>query len=206
MVMKSTFIRILISLSFIAMPFLATAQYSWKLLRNEDGIKIFESEIKNSELKAVRVECVIPGTYNKLMALLRDVSRHSEWVYSSKSSRIVKKISANDFYYYTETVMPWPLSNRDAVVHLVMKRDSLDRYLRISATSVGGFVAEKSSLVRVKKYIANWYVTMPTPSTLSIIYTIEADPGGNIPGWLANEFADKGPFESFKKLGELLKR
>jgi hypothetical protein len=38
------------------------------------------------------------------------------------------------------------------------------------------------------------------------VYTFETDPGGNVPAWLVNSFADKGPFESFKKLGELLKK
>jgi len=47
---------------------------------------------------------------------------------------------------------------------------------------------------------------MPTSKSISIVYTFEADPGGNLPAWLVNSFADKGPYESFKKLAELLKK
>ena len=37
------------------------------------------------------------------------------------------------------------------------------------------------------------------------IYVFDANPGGSVPAWLANNFADKGPYESFKKLAEMLK-
>jgi len=52
--------------------------------------------------------------------------------------------------------------------------------------------------------LINWYVTMPTTKTISIVYTFEADPGGNLPAWLVNSFADKAPYESFKKLSQRL--
>jgi hypothetical protein len=46
---------------------------------------------------------------------------------------------------------------------------------------------------------------MPTAKTIQIMYTFEANPGGSVPAWLVNSFADKGPFESFKKLENILR-
>jgi hypothetical protein len=46
---------------------------------------------------------------------------------------------------------------------------------------------------------------MPTSKTISIVYTFEVDPGGSLPAWLVNSFADKAPYESFKKLSEKLR-
>lgn len=180
-------------------------QHNWKLARDNDGIKVYESETKNSAYKSIKVECVLAGTYDKLIALLNDVARHKEWVYHAKTSHIIKKNSVYDFYYYTETSIPWPMSNRDAVVHLTMKRDSLDRFLKITAVAVTGHIAEKKGKVRVPRSLVNWHVTMPSPTSISIVYTFEADPGGSMPAWLVNMFADKGPNESFKKLAEILK-
>ena len=178
----------------------AYSQYSWRLSKDKDGIKVYESEIKNSNFKSIKVECVLPGTYDKLMAILSDVSRHKDWVFHSKTSNILKRNSPYDFYYYTETSMPWPMSNRDAVVHLTMNRDSLNRFLKVTATGVPNFIAEKSGKVRVPRSSVNWYVTMPSATSINIVYTFEADPGGSMPAWLVNMFADKGPYESFKKL------
>src|SRR5438045_4883336 len=104
------------------------SQYNWKLSKDKDGIKVYESEVKNSNFKSIKVECVLQGTYDKLMAILNDVSRHKEWVYNSKGSNILKRDSPYEFYYYTETSIPWPMSNRDAVIHFTMIRDSLNRF------------------------------------------------------------------------------
>ena len=183
----------------------AYSQYSWRLSKDKDGIKVYESEIKNSNFKSIKVECVLPGTYDKLMAILSDVSRHKDWVFHSKTSNILKRNSPYDFYYYTETSMPWPMSNRDAVVHLTMNRDSLNRFLKVTATGVPNFIAEKNGKVRVPRSSVNWYVTMQSATSINIVYTFEADPGGSMPAWLVNMFADKGPYESFKKLSSILK-
>jgi hypothetical protein len=82
----------------------------------------------------------------------------------------------------------------------------LNRFLKISSTAVPNFIAAKSGKVRIKKSTINWYVTRPSSNTIQIVYTFETDPGGNVPAWLVNSFADKGPYESFRKLAELLKK
>jgi len=186
--------------------FAASGQYDWKLSKEKDGIKVFQSETKNSNYKCIKVECILEGNYDKLIAVLNNVSHHKDWVYNNKTSSIIKQLSPYEFYYYTEAHLPWPMSNRDAVVHLTMYRDSLNRFLKITSLGVPNYIPEKSGKVRVPKSNVNWYVTMPTAKTISIVYTFEAEPGGSVPAWLANAFADKGPYESFKKLSEILKQ
>ena len=204
--MKNISIKVFFVFLFYAPALTGNTQYNWKLSKNNDGIKVYESTTANSNFKSIKVECVLQGTYDKLITLLNDVSRHKEWVYNSKTSYILKRNSPYDFYYYTETHIPWPMSNRDLVAHLTMTRDSLDRFLKINATGVPDYIPEKSGKVRVPRSVINWYVTEPSPTTISIVYTLEADPGGSVPAWLANMFVDKGPYESFKKLSEILKK
>jgi len=184
----------------------AHGQYNWKLSKQKDGIAVYESPVPNSNYKGIKVECTLAGTYDKLIDVLSDVSRQKDWVYNNKTAYILKKISANEFYYYSETSIPWPMSNRDAVVHFKINRDSLNRFVKITATGEPNFIPEKSGKVRVPKSLINWYVTMPSSNAISIVYTFEAEPGGSLPAWLVNMFADKGPYESFKKLSEILKQ
>ena len=180
-------------------------QYKWKLSKDKDGIKIYVSENPRSKFKSIKVECTFPGTFDKLIAVLTDVSHLKDWVYNTKTSYLIKKITPYDLYYYTETSIPWPMSNRDAVVHLKIIKDTSQSFVKVSSTSENRLVPEKEGKVRIVYSMVNWYVTMPTTKTISIIYTFEADPGGSLPAWLANSFADKAPYESFKKLSEMLK-
>src|SRR5262245_44959404 len=100
------------------------SQNKWKLSKDKDGIKVYQAENPKSKFKSIKVECVLPGTFDKLIAVLTDIEHLKDWVYNTKTSYLIKKISPYDLYYYTETMIPWPMSNRDAVVHLKIARDS----------------------------------------------------------------------------------
>jgi hypothetical protein len=133
------------------------------------------------------------------MNVLGDISNHTEWVYKSKSASILKQPGPHEFIYYTESILPWPLSNRDAIIHLTMMPDANNRILRVSAISEPNFIAPKEGLVRIPYSKATWYVT-ESASQINIDYIFEVDPGGELPAWLVNTMADKGPLESFQNL------
>ena len=204
--MKFSIIKLLCLVVCSAFTFPVWGQYNWKLSKEKDGIKVYQSPVKNSSYKSIKVEATMDGTFDKLIAVLNNVSHFKDWVYNNKTAYIFKTVSPVEYYYYSETFLPWPISNRDAVEHLKIERDSLNRFLKINATSEPGMVPEKSGKVRVPSSTISWHVTMPNAKTIFINYIFEAEPGGSIPAWLANMFADKGPFESFKKLAELLKK
>lgn len=204
--MKFIIVKITCLVLCSGFAFSAAGQYNWKLSKDKDGIKVYQSELQHSSYKAIKIECILEGNYDKLIAILSNVSGQKDWVYHNKTAYIIKQLNPYEFYYYTEASLPWPMSNRDAVVHLKMDRDSLDRFLHIMSVSVPDYISEKSGKVRVTRSTISWNVTMPTKNTISIIYIFEAEPGGSVPAWVANTFADKGPYETFKKLGEILKQ
>lgn len=182
------------------------AQTKWSLVRDNDWIKVYETAMDHSNFKRIKVECTVEGTYDKLLQILNNVSNHKSWIYNTKDAHIIERISGSEYYYYTETTLPWPLQNRDAVVHIKFIRDSLDRYLKIAAVGEPDFMPIVRGKIRVPRSANTWMVTMPAPNTLNIVYIFEADPGGSLPSWLVNAFVDKGPYESFRKLAEQLKR
>jgi len=183
-----------------------SAQYNWKLEKDQQGIKVYSSEIRQSSFKAIKVECVLSGNYKKLISILTNVPEMHKWIYKAKPARLIKQVSPLDIIYLTETETPWPLSNRDAVIHLKINTDSLPKYLLISGRNENNLVAKIPGKVRVNNYKADWRVSMPTAKTLQIHYIIELDPGGDIPGWISNSFISKGPFETFSNLAKKLKQ
>jgi hypothetical protein len=192
---------------FVALvPALSFCQYNWKLEKDKDGIKVYTSNVAKSSFKAVKVECNFTGNYAKLIAVLSNVSKFKEWVFHNKSAVLLKQTSPHDLIYYAETSMPFPLSNRDVVIHLNIRTDSLPKFLLISGTTVSDMVPNIPTKVRVPKFASSWKITMPSATTLHIDYVVELDPGGSIPAWAVNMMAEKGPFGSFSKLGERLRQ
>jgi hypothetical protein len=200
----------MLRLIFIALSSLLMSrglcQYHWKPAKDKNGIKVFLSDVAGSSFKAVKVECTLTGTYAKLIALLANVAGFKNWIYHNKSSTLLKQISPLDFIYYSETSMPWPVSNRDVVLHLQINTDSLPKFLSIKGYNEPSSFPVIPGIVRVPHYKAAWTVTMPTAQTVHISYILELDPGGSIPAWLANSFVDKGPYETFSNLADLLKK
>lgn len=191
---------------FLILSFKGGAQYNWKLSKDKDGIKIYESDTKNSDFKSIKVECDLEGDADKFFSVMNDVSHYKDWIYHAKTSYILKRISPFEFFYYEETFLPWPLSNRDAVLHLRIDKDSLGRFLNVNITSVPNYIPAKSGLVRVPHLLLNWTTTSISANSLHHVYIFEIDPGGNLPAWLVNMFADKGPYETFRQLGMALKK
>jgi len=184
----------------------AFSQNNWKLTKNKDGIQVYQRDAKNSNFKNIKVECTLEGNFEKLIAIINNVNHYKDWVYNNKTTTLLKRVNGYEFYYYTETFLPWPLDNRDAVMHTRITKDSSNRILRINSIAVPNYIAKKEDKVRISHSDINWNVTKISSNNIRIVYTFETDPGGNVPAWLVNSFADKGPYESFKKLGELLKQ
>jgi hypothetical protein len=182
------------------------AQYVWKPEKMKDGIQVYLSDVKGSSFKAVKVECTLTGTYAKLISLLTNVKGFHKWIYHNKQSSLLKQNSPLDFIYYSETKMPFPFDNRDLIIRMQIKTDSLPRFLTIQGFHLKDFLPEIPGRARVPHYRASWTVTMPSANKIRIVYLLEIDPGGNLPAWLANSFAEKGPLETFTNLAEELKK
>jgi hypothetical protein len=196
-------IFLLLVASLMVMPVMA--QKEWDLVSNENWIRIYKSEMTASNYKRIKVECTVDGTIDKLVRILNDVSNHKNWIYNTKNAYLIKKVNASEYYYYTETALPWPMQNRDAVVHIKFQRDIANRALNIMAYGEPDYMPLVSGKVRVPRSANSWQVTVPEPNKLHIVYIFEAEPGGHIPPWLVNTFVNKGPYESFRKLAILLK-
>jgi hypothetical protein len=204
--MKHTTISILLlAISFLVAG-TAFAQKDWSLVNNGSWIQVYKSDMSNSTYKRIKVECTIDGTIDKLVQVLNDVNNHKNWIYNTKNAYIIKRVSSSEYYYYTETSLPWPMQNRDAVVHIKFQKDNANHSLNIIAVGEPGYLSSVSGKVRVPRSANTWEVTVPEANKLHIIYIFEADPGGSLPSWLVNSFVNKGPYESFKKLAEILKK
>jgi hypothetical protein len=201
--MQRKFLNTVLFLTILFYSVPGIAQSGWKLSQDKDGIKVFQSTGGGQGFKKIRVETTMEGNLDKVFALFNNLGHYKDWVYNNKSASLLKRVSPNEFYYYTETMMPWPVVNRDAAVHTKITRN--ERSLTIDEMGVPNYIPQKQGKVRVPKSIVKWNITKTDPRNIHILYYFEADPGGDLPAWLVNSFADKGPYESFKKLSQILK-
>jgi hypothetical protein len=200
----ASFKTVVLLLPLMLLNSFASAGGKWALKKDSEGIKIFTSEVANSDVKARRAELTTAGTPAQLAAILMDINKQKDWVYSTESSNVVKKISSTELIYYSEKDMPWLVTNRDAVMRLKIEQNSSTGVMTVTANTVDKLVAAKKDVIRVPSSTVSWVVTPTGSNSMKIVYEAELDPGGSVPAWIVNMFTTKGPLETFKKLKGML--
>lgn len=198
--------KLFISVFFLLSYLFCSAQEEWALKVNKDSIKVFTKTVSESKIKAVKVECILPSTLTQITAAILDIKTCDQWVYNTKSCVIIKQTSPSELYYYSEVNVPWPVSNRDFIAHIIVKQDPKTKAVTVDGLNEPDMVTVKQNIVRVRHSLAKWVITPASKGFIKVEYVLSVDPGGSIPVWLINMFATKGPFETFKRLKNHLKQ
>lgn len=183
-----------------------SAQDDWSLKKDKDGIKVFNRENEQSKFNELRVETTLDATLAQLAALILDIEDYAKWSFNTKSTRILKKTSPSELYFYSEINSPWPADNRDLVLHLSITQDPVSKKMSIIIKTVPGLVPLKPNTIRVPMSSETWTVTRVDGFRIRVEYQLKLDPGGSVPAWLINTFSVKGPYETFKNLREQIRQ
>ncbi len=187
-------------------PVHSFAQKDWQLKSEKEGIKVYTKFTDNSKYKAVKTECIVPASLSTATAVLMDVTNATEWVYATKTSTLLKTITAAELIYHSEIDVPWPFDNRDFIVRLSAWQDAKTKVVTVQGENKPAYQPENKDVVRVQYSYSKWTLEPVGNGQLKVVFELQTDPGGNIPAWLINMFATKGPFESFKKFKEQLNK
>jgi START domain len=202
--MKQIYLICWLAVSFAGLS--ADAQDGWVFRKEKDNIKVYTKENPQSKFNDIKVELTIKAKLSELASLILDIDHYSNWSKSLKKAYILKKISNDELYFYSEVNSPWPASNRDLIVHLKISQDPSTKIMTIRAMGVPNFIPAKKDLVRIPFSNETWTVVPVDKQTVKITYHIQIDPGGGAPGWLVNMFSTKAPLESFRYLSILVKQ
>lgn len=191
-----------IVLSVCAVP--AWAQKNCQLQLDKDSIKVYTCDPVHGKTKMVEVTFTLNATFDQVEAMLMDVPNLGEWQYQTISAKLLRQISKQEIIYYTAVKIP-VVNNRDFVIKLSITRPTANE-MRIMAVSLPAYIPPANGFVRVQMSEAAWVIRQIQPGKLSVFYTVEADVGGALPAWLINALAHKAPYETFKKMREIIHR
>lgn len=183
----------------------ATAQAGWKRVAARNGIKVYARTVADSKIRAMKAECVLDAGVDEVVALLLDVNATEQWVCHTKSCRLVRRISETELLYHTEVSLPWPLDNRDFVTHLKVLKADKSEVVTVEAPAVPGIVPVRKGIVRIDHSINRWLIRSLPDGKVWVEYTLQVDPGGNIPAHVVNMFACQAPIETFQNMRKVLR-
>jgi len=173
----------------------------WELRKEKDGIRVFIKKIPDSPMNAFRGEMELVSTLDKIESLFKDVARFTEWSPGAKKVEPLKE-EANTRTFYLQTEAPWPVTDRDGIYRFVFQKEA--GKLKISATCLPDYLPPRKNHIRVPKSEGYWQFEEQADGLLRVIYENHSEPGGSIPGWLANSTVVNLPYQSLKNLRQMI--
>lgn len=180
---------------------------SWQLEKHDKdlGIKVFTREVPGSELKAFRGEMVLTSTLSAPIALLEDTSQAPEWMHNCGIVEIIEYKNAGEALSYMITEAPWPVSDRDTIVHSVASQDPDTLAVRVDVTARNDVFPANDEYVRVTQMRGFWLFSPMKNGELNVIYEVHAEPGGGLPSWLANSVVVDTPYHTLKNMQKIIR-
>ena len=185
---------------------LVWCQPTWQLAKQTDGIRVFLKNAESTDFKMMRVECILPAKQEAILALLLDIPASEKWIPQTKSWRYLRRPSATECVYYSELRMPWPVWNRDYVVHLKTSQQAATKTITVDANVVAGEVPIKEGVVRVTVSTVKWIIFPTQNGHTQLVYDLYTDPGGSLPSWVVNYFAKQAAIDIMQKMKELVQQ
>lgn len=172
----------------------------WHKSREGDGIIVYTRSQEGTPFKEIKAVVTIESSLNSIVGALTDYDNYKNWVYSTSKSKMVKKINEREFLAYHYIDAPWPVNDRDVVMHIALSQDPKTFKTTVHSTSQHNYLKSVENVVRVKNNVAIWELQPIAKNKVECTYYLKSDPGGNIPAWILNMFISEGPYESIKKL------
>ena len=185
------------------LPGLAWAEAEWELKKDDDGIQVLTRAVDGSRFKAVRATMTVTTDLSALVALVRDTDACAEWAHLCKSAAEHEVVSETELYVYTHNDLPWPVSDRDALAHVIWAKDPATGAVTMRARAVGeSDLGKRRGIVRLTDALTSW-TFRPVEGGIRVISDAHVDPGGPLPAWITNLLLVDAPFQTMTRMRAL---
>lgn len=173
----------------------------WEFIREKKGFKVYSRPMPGSEVLGFKVEGVIDAPLIDIMSTLRDVNLSKEWQPDLIEKVTIKDLGDLEAITYSRVNMPWPLDDRDYVIHNKLMVHKEKRLLFVLSKSVNkkGWESGRRA-VRANIGYSNIGLRPVSSKKTYVEWTLFGEPNGNIPDWVVNFYQQSFPISFFKHL------
>jgi hypothetical protein len=169
----------------------------WQLVKNDSrrNIQTYSKREDGKRIRSFKVEMLVDAPLETVARVHFDYDNYTRWYFKAKNSKMLKRVSPTEVYYYQVFSAPYGLPDRDVILHNVIEPYTPQKgFLRFNITAVPSFMPEQPSLVRI--LAMNMTVTFtPLPNGKTRLESEGyLDPGGFAPAWATNYVQRNAPY------------
>ena len=99
------------------------AQDEWRLIKQDRAhdIKAYDKRDLGKNLRSFKVEYEVETDLDTIARVYFDFDNYRKWFYQVQEAKLLKKVSATEFYYYIVHRAPPTLPDRDAIIYATIE-------------------------------------------------------------------------------------
>lgn len=175
----------------------------WQLQTGEAGILLWTRAHPPGAFVALRLEMNVAAPPSALLAVLRDTSRHQEWLPHSLEVRVLAKPAPDEDLVYTRLSAPWPVQERELITHSRLLRNA-DCSLQLTVWAVPDALPPHLGRVRIQASEGRWEALPQLNGTTLVRLETYTNPGDSLPSWIINPIATEAALDSFRAIRRLM--
>ena len=179
----------------------------WYLVRTDKirNIKTWAKQEDGKRIRSFKLEVLIDGSLDAVARVHYDVENIKRWFWETKESRLLKKVSNTEYYYYQVYNAPLTVPDRDCIVHVSIEPYNAKKGFMIHRLRAApDFMPPQKGLTRVLAQDMTIKFTPVGKDKTKLEAEGYIDPGGTIPAWTINFVQRSAPYVSMVGLQRMV--
>lgn len=176
-----------------------TNRYSdWRMIKDDQrrNIKAYDKrDDQNGGVRSFKLDVIVDGSLETVARVYFDIENYTRWFWTVRESKLLKKVSDTEFYYYLQHDAPVSLPDRDVAIHAVIEPYSAKKgYAAFKLKAVPDFIPPRPPFIRMtaEDMVIRWTPIEKDKTRLEVEGFIH--PGGVVPSWAINAVQRQAPY------------
>lgn len=178
------------------------AEAEWALEQDEGRIQVYTRPVAESPFREVKAVAMIDAPMAQVVAAMGDGQGCSEWREMCKSSEVLTTVSDTERYVHLVLDMPWPVADRDMVIHSIANIDAPTQTVTVQLQSASSRLPEQDYVRAISN--GQYRIKALSEQQVEFTYIMHTDLGGDLPPDMINPRAASSAYEDVRRLQVLL--
>lgn len=181
----------------------------WTMVKNDQrhGLKTFAKQEDGKRFRSFKVEANLDGDMASFVRMITDFDNYKKWSWQVLESKLLKKVSPTEYYFYVTHDAPYGVPDRDIILRMVIEPQSANRpFLTVRFNAVPDYAPERPPYVRMLAEDMSAKITPLPNGKLHVINEGYVDPGGAMPSWSINFVQRNAPYSTLLGMSRRLKQ
>ena len=180
------------------------ASGKWEYVNGDKGVKVWSKEVPGSPLMSFKGKTTVKLHIGRIIQVFAYNRYQKDWVDRWANSVDLMKITPYERIFWIRFGLPWPIDDRDYVLHTKATLDPPNRTVKVLIKSVkhARKPEQGGCCVRGKAIGTRYrFKALPDGST-EMMVEVHTDPRGMLPTWLVNMIQKDWPRKTLLDLKE----